>query len=184
MEAITPRWAIRRRRDATPYPIPWLLSSRGYGVLTECDEWSCHDLRAESTWTVIALTNRFSLRIFAAGSPGAALAMFSEVTGRQPIPASEWFLGPWIETADGDSVVGTAMLPTRTHERPHRDRERGRAVDLHGRGLKSLTRLSPVISRVSGELFASARTSELEAPPVLERVSLRGSARHGDLIWR
>jgi len=161
VEAITPRWAIRRRRDATPYPIPWLLSSRGYGVLTECDEWSCHDLRAESTWTVIALTNRFSLRIFAAGSPGAALAMFSEETGRQPIPASEWFLGPWVGTAVGDSVVGTAVLPTRTHEIPHRDRERGQAVDLHGRGLKSMTRLSPVITRVSGELFASAARKRL-----------------------
>src|SRR5207248_624679 len=106
-------------------------------------------------------TNRFSLRIFVAGSPGAALAMFSEETGRQPIPASEWFLGPWVGTAVGDSVVGTAVLPTRSHEIPHRDRERGQAVDLHGRGLKSMTTLSPVITRVSRELFASAARKRL-----------------------
>src|SRR4029077_13530767 len=35
IESITRRWAIRRRRDATYYPIPWLLSSAGYGVLTD-----------------------------------------------------------------------------------------------------------------------------------------------------
>ena len=161
VEAITPRWAIRRRRDATPYPIPWLVSSRGYGVLTECVEWSCHDLRAESTWSVIALTNRLALRTFAAGSPAAAVAMFSEATGRQPIPASQWFLGPWIDAESGDSVVATAQLLNRNHQNPHRDRDREQAVDVHGRGLRSLTRLSPVITRASGEQFVSAARKRL-----------------------
>ena len=32
VEAITPRWAIRRRRDAAYYPVPWFISSAGYGL--------------------------------------------------------------------------------------------------------------------------------------------------------
>ncbi len=37
VKASTPPWAQRDRDDATYYPVPWLLSSRGYGVLVDED---------------------------------------------------------------------------------------------------------------------------------------------------
>jgi hypothetical protein len=55
VEAVTPRWAIRHQWDATYYSIPWLLSSRGYGVLTDSPEWSTHHIR-ESFDELKALT--------------------------------------------------------------------------------------------------------------------------------
>jgi alpha-glucosidase len=183
VEAITPRWAIRRRRDATYYPVPWLLSSRGYGVLTESHDWSCHDLTAEDTWSVIALTTRLSLRTFAAASPAEALAMFTEATGRQPVPAQAWFFGPWIQTGQADLVppaeeraildrlrdgnapftaVETHMrrLPGGAHG-DRRDAERERTVEFHRRGLASLTYLSPMVSRAYAEVFATAARKRL-----------------------
>ena len=37
VKASVPPWADRERDDATYYPVPWLLSSRGYGVLIDED---------------------------------------------------------------------------------------------------------------------------------------------------
>jgi alpha-glucosidase (family GH31 glycosyl hydrolase) len=183
VEAITPRWAIRRRRDATYFPVPWLLSSRGYGVLTESHEWSCHDLTADDQWSVIVLTKRLSLRIFAAASPADALAMFTAATGRQPRPAAEWFFGPWIQTGQADLVpiaeerailnalreATAPVVAVETHMRRlpggahagRRDAERDRTVEFHSRGLASVTYLSPMVSRTYSEVFDAAARKQL-----------------------
>jgi hypothetical protein len=42
--ALAPPWSARGRDDDTYYPVPWLLSSRGYGVLAANDETSRFDL--------------------------------------------------------------------------------------------------------------------------------------------
>ena len=44
--AIVPEWARLDRDDATYYPVPWMLSSRGYGVLIDNDETQPFDLGA------------------------------------------------------------------------------------------------------------------------------------------
>ena len=38
--AFVPAWGFHPRDDATYFPMPWLLSSAGYGVLLENDETS------------------------------------------------------------------------------------------------------------------------------------------------
>jgi alpha-glucosidase (family GH31 glycosyl hydrolase) len=183
VEAITPRWAIRRRRDATHYPIPWLLSSRGYGVLTETHEWSCHDLSGAETWSVIALTNRLSLCVITATSPADALARFTGLTGRQPVPAASWFFGPWIQTGQADLVPpdeekrildalqsgGAHVSAVETHLRRlpggahtgRRDAERERTLEFQNRGLASLTYQSPTIARTVGAEFETALRKRL-----------------------
>src|SRR4029453_4758401 len=44
ISAILPPPGFRARDDSTYFPIPWILSSRGYGVLVDNDETSYHDL--------------------------------------------------------------------------------------------------------------------------------------------
>src|SRR4029077_16131716 len=79
IEAITPRWAIRRRRDATYYPIPWLLSSRGFGVLVDNDEASLHRLGTDAVdeGSVEVAARELRLRVFAGASPAEALGRFT-----------------------------------------------------------------------------------------------------------
>ena len=52
MEAIIPKWGFRPRPDATYYPIPWLLSSAGYGVLARGPHTSYFRLDRAGTWSV------------------------------------------------------------------------------------------------------------------------------------
>jgi alpha-glucosidase (family GH31 glycosyl hydrolase) len=181
IEAITPRWAIRRRRDATYFPIPWLLSSRGYGVLTESNEWSCHDLAGEATWSVIVWAGRLVLRLFDTATPAGALARFTHLTGRQPMPAAAWFLGPWIHTGQADLVPleteqaileslhehGAPVAAVETHMRRlpggahigRRNAERARTAEFHRRGLHSMTYLSPTVSRDFSSVFDAAASA-------------------------
>src|SRR5262249_52992858 len=44
ISAILPGPGYRARDDATYFPVPWILSSHGYGVLVDNDETAYHDL--------------------------------------------------------------------------------------------------------------------------------------------
>lgn len=178
IEAITPSWAIRRRTDSTYYPLPWLLSSHGYGVLADFSEWSCHDLTQPGEWSVIVRAPRLSLLIFAGGTPAGTLRLFTEATGRQPLPSRPWFFGPWVQTGQANLVAlseeraildalerGEAPLSAvETHMRrlpagAHVDlraEERARTAEFHRRGLASLTYLSPSVSADYAGVFHSA----------------------------
>ena len=52
-----PPWGIRRRGDATYFPMPWLLSTRGYGVLADNTEESVFRLGSDrrDAWSVEVL---------------------------------------------------------------------------------------------------------------------------------
>jgi alpha-glucosidase len=184
VEAITPRWAIRRRRDAAYYPVPWAMSSAGYGVLVENTELVRFRLTEPRRWSIEVLGDRVSLRFFWDGSPAELLARFTAYAGRQPYPAAAWFLGPWVQTGHADLVpfetekrivetlldadapvvaIETHMrrLPGGAHE-ANREAERVRTQLFHEHGLKSLTYLNPFVSVDYTERFA-------EAEPLLQR---------------
>ena len=101
--AATPDWAEVDSRDATYYPIPWLLSSRGYGVLVDNDETSRFLLRGGS-WRVEVDAGRLDLRVFAGPRPADALRRFTRATGRQPAPPAPWAYGPWVQTGQPNVV--------------------------------------------------------------------------------
>ena len=103
MKGVIPPWGYRPRPDATYYPIPWLLSSRGYGVLDRDDVTSRFDLRG-SRWTVASDGASLHLAFFAGPTPAAALARFTRDTGRQPAPAAPWAYGPWFQTGQPSKV--------------------------------------------------------------------------------
>ncbi|MEO6496242.1 MAG: hypothetical protein ABIO51_02035, partial [Solirubrobacteraceae bacterium] len=84
IKAATPPWAARDRNDSTYYPVPWLLSSRGYGALVEGAATSVFDLAGSASWSARAEGAQLAVRVFAGPSMAAALRRFTAATGRQP----------------------------------------------------------------------------------------------------
>ena len=100
VKATIPPAGYRARADSTYYPVPWLLSSRGYGVLVANDETSRFKLPGArgGSWRITAAAPRLGLRVFAGPTPARALARFTASTGRQPAPSAPWAFGPWLQT--------------------------------------------------------------------------------------
>ena len=88
----------RPRDDATYFPMPWLLSTRGYGVLVENDERirSRPQLRTATRWAVADRGATLRARASSPGPrPADVLRRFSADVGRQPPADAPWFFGPW-----------------------------------------------------------------------------------------
>jgi len=106
VRASTPPWGIRDRDDATYFPIPWMLSSRGYGVLIDRDETSSFDLARTDpgSWSLEVEGGTLAMRVFAGPEPADALRRFSAAVGRQPAPAAPWSFGPWFQTGQPNTI--------------------------------------------------------------------------------
>jgi alpha-glucosidase len=102
-----PPWGFRARDDATYYPVPWLLSTRGYGVLVHGSRAPRFRLRGRRSWSVeVPGVRSLGLSLFGGRGPAGALRRFTAATGRQPVPRP-WFLAPWFQQT-GDSEAGDA----------------------------------------------------------------------------
>src|SRR4051795_9800054 len=75
--AFVPPWGYHPRDDATYFPMPWVLSSAGYGLLLDDPETSRFDLRAPGDWRAEVDAPRLRLRVFAGPPPAAALQRFT-----------------------------------------------------------------------------------------------------------
>jgi alpha-glucosidase (family GH31 glycosyl hydrolase) len=165
--AFVPPWSHGERDDSTYYPVPWLLSSRGYGVLVDRDETSRFRLGSDdaAAWSVEVEAPALALRVFAGPTPAGALRRFTAATGRQPPPPAPWTFGPWFQTGqpnrvelaqeaemirtqrDADAPVSAAE--TQMHFLPcgaHRDDpayNAGRTRQFHGAGLAHLVYFNP-----------------------------------------
>jgi alpha-glucosidase (family GH31 glycosyl hydrolase) len=114
-EAVTPKWGFRPRDDATYYPIPWLLSSAGYGVLVDSPETSYFRLDQGGAWSIEVVSappgedapadapppTRLQMRVFAGPKPADVLKRFTRATGRQPPASAPWVFGPWVQPTGG-----------------------------------------------------------------------------------
>ena len=120
-QALLPPWGFRPRDDATYYPIPWLLSTAGYGVLVDNPETSYFSLDQGGAWSVEVVTappgegapasspppTHLQMRVFAGPGPADVLRRFTKATGRQDRAAAPWFFGPWVQpTGDVDEQLG------------------------------------------------------------------------------
>jgi alpha-glucosidase len=85
-----PQPGYHPRDDATYFPIPWLLSTTGYGVLLDNDERSEFHLASDDaqTWSATVDSPKLRMRVFAGPTPAQALSRFTRRTGRQPPPGS------------------------------------------------------------------------------------------------
>ncbi len=160
IKALVPPPGYTARRDATYFPVPWLVSTRGYGVLIENDDESRFQLG--SPWSAQADGRRLSLLIVAGPQPRDVVRRFSARVGRQP-PTKPTALGPWWQPGSGgipDSewlqrlrsagALGS-VAQTYTHYLPcasqvgKRDSERDRVALFHKAGLDVTTYFNPMI---------------------------------------
>lgn len=176
---MTPHWALRERPDATYFPVPWALSTRGYGVFVEDDGHSMFRFRMTrpDRWHVSIDAGVLTCRIFVGPSPLEALRWFTQATGRQPQP-ERWYFGPWFQTGHENHVpldeelrqvavqraAGATVVAAETHcrylpvgeDRGYEDDERARTAFFHGEGLKVLSYLNPFVSVDYPEAFEAA----------------------------
>ena len=174
-----PPWGLRRRSDATYYPVPWVLSTRGYGLLVERDEVSYARFRieADDRWSVEVEAGTLDYVVFAGPTPLDALARFTARTGRQAAPERWWF-GPWYQSGHANHVpleeeirqvdvvlgAGAAVSAAETHcrylplgeDRGFEESERARTEMFHERGLAALTYLNPLVGTEYAEAFRAA----------------------------
>ena len=112
ISAFIPPQGFRARDDATYFPMPWLLSTAGYGVLLDNAETSRFRLGSEDAgaWSVEADATRLSLRFVAGPAPADVVRRLTGITGRQPPPASPWVFGPWYQPTGSDRIAQAQAL--------------------------------------------------------------------------
>jgi sulfoquinovosidase len=170
--AFVPTWGFRARDDATYFPMPWLLSTAGYGVLgggartsyfrlgsDRADAWSYEVTAAPDALTAPPTTS-MSLRFFAGPTPAAVVRRLTRSIGRQPAP-EPWFLGNWFQRTGDDELadaralrrddVPVSLYQTYLHYLPCGDQQGiqaeqpGRTADLHALGYAVTTYFNPMI---------------------------------------
>lgn len=177
--AFSPPWATRDRDDATYFPVPWLLTSRGWGLHVAQDDTSRFVPAGERAWTVEVDSPRMTITLYAGPTPARALRRFTAATGRQPPPSAPWAFGPWFQTGQPnvvpveeeraitklqrDAGVPVSVAETQMHFLPcgaHEGREaaeRERTASFHRDGLARLVYLNPSLCVSYGALFERAR---------------------------
>src|SRR3954471_4616388 len=134
--AFVPTPGFHPRDDATYFPMPWLLSTAGYGVLVDNAETSNFRLGSDQpgVWSLEAQAPTLSLRVFAGPRPADVLRRLTARIGRQP-PAAPYWLGPWYQPGKDNEPaeleqflragVPLTLAQTYTHYLPCGD-QRGR----------------------------------------------------------
>jgi alpha-glucosidase (family GH31 glycosyl hydrolase) len=168
------------RTDATYFPIPWLLSTRGFGVLVDNDEISSFHLASDraDAWSVQASAPNLRLRVFAGPRPADVLRRLTARLGRQPRAAAPWYFGPWFQPAKGhdegddlrtlrraDAPVSVAQtythyLPCADHIAKGRAQQRDRTRYFHAEGLAVTTYFNPMIC-TNHPRYAAAKAAGL-----------------------
>ena len=157
---------FRARDDATYFPMPWLLSSRGYGVLLDNDETHYFRLGSDrpEVWSVEVTATPdgmvrapapegLRLRVFAGPRPADVLARFTASVGRQPEPDAPWVLGPWFQPGGSldDQLAQLATL---------------RAADAPVSVAQTYTHYLPCGDHAANREAQRARTSAMHAAGV------------------
>lgn len=156
--ALVPKWGIRWRKDATYYPIPWLLSSRGYGVLLDNDALSYHRLTEAAAWSMEVEEPELRFRVFAGPTPADVVRRYSQALGRQPHDYAPWFFGPWVQSDRDDRMtelrmadVPASVTATYLHYLPCGDQQGNetqqpiRTARLNAEGTAAHTYFNPMI---------------------------------------
>jgi alpha-glucosidase (family GH31 glycosyl hydrolase) len=179
-QAATPPQGFRPRDDATYYPVPWLLSSRGYGVLIDRDETSTFHLATDpgNAWSAEVQSRAIALRVFGGPTLAQVVRRFTAATGRQPPPAQPWQFGPWFQTGQPNTVpledeaaylsklqkadAPVSAAETQLHylpcgaDRGNEAYEAARVKFFHDHGLAVLTYTNPMLCRSYEPLWDQA----------------------------
>jgi alpha-glucosidase (family GH31 glycosyl hydrolase) len=105
----TELWAADRREigygDSTYLPVPWVLSSRGFGFLLDDTRRSTWELRSArgDAWAVGTPGPGLAFYLVA-GQPAQAIERYTALTGRPPLPP-RWALGVVKTSVGGEARV-------------------------------------------------------------------------------
>ena len=95
-------------RDSTYFPVPWILSTSGYGVLVDNDEDSSFELATAQHPDVnrlVVKADHLDLRVFGGPTPAEALSRMTAAIGRQPAPSTPTVYGAWFQP-HGEATAG------------------------------------------------------------------------------
>jgi len=173
-----PEWALTRADTATYFPMPWLLSTRGYGLLAENRATSRFRLGtvSEDEWSVEAESESLRVAVLPGPRPSDLVRQLTERTGRQPEPAAPWVFGPWFQTGHQNEspneeeyvrILREADAPVsvaETHMRympcgsdlGQEASERARARAFHHQGLAAITYTREALCSSYGAAFDPA----------------------------
>lgn len=108
--------------ERTYMPIPFLLSSAGYGVYVESSRWMQFDLTAPDSWTLEAeVGDDQTLRLvwFTGDDPLEIIGSFAQMSGPAALPP-DWAFGLWMSSNEWNSQA-----------RVMREVEASEANDIH-----------------------------------------------------
>lgn len=177
--SFVPAWGFRNegsdsRPDSTYFPMPWLVSTAGYGVLLNDTRPSYFRLGTDrdDAWSVEVSRRvegldrmpanpppptELDLRFFAGPRPAGVLNRLKRNIGRQPAPAP-WFLGPWVQSKGGDEAtverlrdndIPTSVMQTYAHYLPCGGQdpatEQARTALMHDNGMAVTTYFNPMV---------------------------------------
>ena len=158
---VVPAPGLGLRPDSTYFPVPWILSTSGYGVLVDNDEDSTFQLATAPHRGVNRLSvqsDHLDLRVFGGPTPAAALSRMTAAVGRQPAPSTPALYGAWFQprgdaAADLDEQraagVPVSVVQTYTHYLPCgsqvTDRERALTSAVHDGGAAITTYFNPMV---------------------------------------
>lgn len=168
-------WTYSTRDDGAYFPMPWLVSSRGYGFLLDNSERSLFRLGSDraDAWNVEVDAPRLDYRVFAGPTPLGVVRRFSADIGRQPAPAAPWVLGPWWQPTGADEAklpgefrredIPGSLIMTYSHYLPgggQNDKAEQQSVaGFHAAGYADTTYFNPMISVQNEPLYDQAKAA-------------------------
>jgi alpha-glucosidase (family GH31 glycosyl hydrolase) len=153
----------------TGFPVPWLISNRGYAVHLNTTYRTEFHLGSERTdaWRVAVNHAAFEMTVYVEESPLGLIDAFTRDTGRPLVPAP-WVFGPRRRVSAWNEVDGrqeyellrarqvpTTAIDDATHMLPHNahvgvEESRRNWIDtLHGKGFKVMAYNNPYVSTVN-----------------------------------
>lgn len=149
------------RADATYFPVPWVLSSAGRGVLVDGHSTSWFRFPppgAPGTWEIEVEADTVEYTVFTGATPAQALAAYSASIGRQPAAAAPFVYGPWWQPEGDEQTevealrgadVAMSVAQTYTHYLPcgadDRNGDKARTKRMHDAGLAVTTYVNPMV---------------------------------------
>ncbi|MEA2475118.1 MAG: hypothetical protein QOE06_3033 [Thermoleophilaceae bacterium] len=163
LNVVLPGFVFPNGPTTTNFPIPWLVSTRGFGVLIDQTERSYFNLLSErpDAWLAEVESPRLRLSVFAGPRPADVVRRYSNYAGRQPRPAP-WVFGAWFQpTLEKEPLelarrfradnVPVSVTQTYTHylpcgaQRGREQAERDQVAAYHRLGFRITTYFNPHI---------------------------------------
>ncbi len=101
----------------TYMPVPFLLSSRGYGVVLHSSRYAAFDLAAHdpSVWSFTAEAPNLSWTLLRGEQPAEIVRAHADLVGHAVVPP-EWAFGPWMSSNDWNNQARVEREVATTRE--------------------------------------------------------------------